>query len=37
MVHLLGKMGNNRKALMLIIERLDDVKKVAFDYLNIGN
>ncbi|KAG6842656.1 hypothetical protein H0H93_003948, partial [Arthromyces matolae] len=27
MVYLLGKMGNNKKALMLIIERLGDVQR----------
>lgn len=29
MVYLLGKIGNNKKALNLIIERLDDVKGVS--------
>jgi hypothetical protein len=28
MVFLLGRMGNNKKALMLIIERLGDVERV---------
>lgn len=28
MVFILGRMGNNKKALMLIIERLDDVQRV---------
>ena len=28
MVYLLGRMGNNRQALMLIIERLADVQEV---------
>lgn len=32
MVYLLGKMGNNRKALMLIIERLGDVSGVFHIY-----
>lgn len=29
MVYLLGKIGDNKKALNLIIERLDDVKGVS--------
>lgn len=28
MVFILGRMGNNKKALMLIIERLEDVQRV---------
>lgn len=28
MVFLLGRMGNNREALMLIIQRLNDVERV---------
>ena len=28
MVYLLGRMGNNKQALMLIIERLNDVQRV---------
>ncbi len=31
MVFLLGRMGNNKKALMLIIERLGDVERVSHD------
>jgi hypothetical protein len=28
MVYILGRMGDNKKALMLIIRRLDDVQRV---------
>jgi hypothetical protein len=31
MVFLLGRMGNNKQALMLIIERLGDVQRVSHD------
>jgi hypothetical protein len=33
MVFLLGRMGNNKQALMLIIERLGDVQRVSHDDL----
>ncbi|KAI9339039.1 hypothetical protein BDR26DRAFT_396978 [Obelidium mucronatum] len=36
MVYLLGKMGNNRKALLLVIERLGDVKQ-AIDFAKEQN
>lgn len=38
-VFLLGRMGNNKQALMLIIERLDDVQKVTgrWDELTLGD
>lgn len=29
MVFILGRMGDNKQALMLIIERLDDVQRVS--------
>lgn len=32
MVFLLGRMGNNKQALMLIIERLGDVQKVCMSH-----
>lgn len=34
MVFILGRMGNNKKALMLIIERLDDVQRVSCLHVN---
>jgi hypothetical protein len=35
MVFLLGRMGNNKKALTLIIERLGDVSRVSILFLPI--
>jgi hypothetical protein len=35
MVFLLGRMGNNKKALTLIIERLNDVNRVRIDCIYI--
>lgn len=35
MVFLLGRMGNNKKALTLIIERLGDVNRVCINYIRI--
>lgn len=34
MVFLLGRMGNNKKALTLIIERLGDVSRVRIDSID---
>lgn len=35
MVFLLGRMGNNKQALMLIIERLGDVQRVSWKYFHL--
>lgn len=35
MVFLLGRMGNNRQALTLIIERLGDVNRVSCKFLHL--
>jgi hypothetical protein len=37
MVFLLGRMGNNKKALTLIIERLGDVNRVSPSYLDVAD
>lgn len=34
MVYLLGRMGNNKKALTLIIEKLGDVRQVGFSLVS---
>jgi hypothetical protein len=34
MVYLLGRMGNNAKALALIIDRLGDVHRVSMSYIH---
>jgi hypothetical protein len=36
MVFLLGRMGNNKQALMLIIERLSDVQRVSLKSFDMG-